>query len=167
MHTKKPFQRFSGVMITMIPCPGYGTVEQRENPPPKRKFHSKRARKVFALQHKGVVLPSKRGVEDQNIQRMSSLTCEVEMFQESISIWQQRACGGKELEEIVRIRVHKKIAENFFGIRQVCVHDLKGVKCMNAHHKDLENSKTIHIKGWTITLLQQNNNRSKRKSTAP
>jgi hypothetical protein len=29
--------------------------------------------------------------------------------------------------------------------------------------RTLKNSKTIHIKGWTVTLLQQNNNRSKKK----
>jgi len=34
-------------MITMIPCSGYGTVEQREKPPPKRKFHTKRGKKKW------------------------------------------------------------------------------------------------------------------------
>ena len=38
VHTKKPFYRFSGVMITWIPYTGYGTVEQRENPPPNESF---------------------------------------------------------------------------------------------------------------------------------
>jgi len=48
--------------------------------PPETKVSLCEMDKVFAFQHKGVVLLSKRGVEDQNIQRMSSLACEVEMF---------------------------------------------------------------------------------------
>ena len=67
-------------MVTMIPYSGYGTVEQRGKPPRNESFTQSEICKVFAFQHKGVVLLSKRGVEDQSIQRMSSLACEVEMF---------------------------------------------------------------------------------------
>ena len=87
-------------------------------------------------------------------------------FRRAFQFGNREHAGGKRSEEIVRIRVHKKIAENFFRIRQVCVHALKRVKCVNTQNKDIENSKTIHIKGWNITLLQQSN-RSKRKSGAP
>ena len=34
------------MMITRIPYTGYGTVEQRENPPPKRKFHTKSIQRI-------------------------------------------------------------------------------------------------------------------------
>jgi hypothetical protein len=41
IHTRNPFERFSGVMITRIPCTGYGTVEQREKNPPETKVSHK------------------------------------------------------------------------------------------------------------------------------
>jgi hypothetical protein len=44
VHTKKPFYRFSGVMITWIPYTGYGTMEQREKPPRNESFTQRRAR---------------------------------------------------------------------------------------------------------------------------
>jgi hypothetical protein len=51
---------------------------------------------------------------------MSSLTWEIEMFSKSISIWQERACGGKNSEEIVRIRVHTTSLK--FLLNQAFVH---------------------------------------------
>jgi hypothetical protein len=55
---------------------------------------------------------------------MSSLTWEIEMFYKSISVWQERACGGKNWgknsEEIVRIRVHTTSLK--FLLNQAFVH---------------------------------------------
>jgi hypothetical protein len=41
-------------MITWIPYTGYGTVEQRENPPPKQKFHTKGDSSDFFINKKGL-----------------------------------------------------------------------------------------------------------------
>ena len=80
------------------------------------------------------------------------------MFKKSISVWQERACGGKNSEEIVRIRVHTTSLK--FLLNQAFVHLCfvyakytsmdyyniaeKQVLKNQAHDKDIRKANTTH-----------------------